>query len=60
MVFFRVVPLLFASHHHPKQLEFELFLFVVHVIVIDFVEDHVTVQLDLILVIVELDDQCHL
>ena len=41
VVFFRVVLLLFASHHHPKQLEIELFLFVVHANVIDFEECHV-------------------
>ena len=58
-VFFRVVPLLFAGHHHPKLLVFE-FCLSDHMIVIDFVEYFVTIQLDLILVIVGLDDQCHL
>ena len=57
-MFFRDDLLPFAGHHHPKLLVFECCL-VDHVILIDFVECGVTIQLDLLLVIVELDDQSH-
>ena len=59
VAFSRVVLLLFVSHHHPTEFSLGLFL-VVHVSVIDSLACLLMNLLDSILVIQELDNQCHL